>query len=124
MNIYSALAGILSGVIGSMGLGGGGVLVLYLTLALNMPQLQAQGVNLIFFIPCAVVSLIIHAKNGLVKWKLALPLAALGSAGVLLGFFLVDKIPVAMLSKAFALFILFLGIKEFFPTKSSHKTAA
>ena len=39
------LAAFLSGLAGSLGLGGGGVLVLYLVLALGMPQLKAQGMT-------------------------------------------------------------------------------
>ena len=51
---WAALAGTLSGVIGAMGLGGGGVLIIYLTLFLGMEQGIAQGVNLIFFIPSEI----------------------------------------------------------------------
>ena len=39
------LAAFFSGLAGSLGLGGGGVLVLYLVFALGMPQLKAQGIN-------------------------------------------------------------------------------
>ena len=39
------LAAFFSGLAGSLGLGGGGVLVLYLVLALGMPQLKAQGIS-------------------------------------------------------------------------------
>ena len=53
------LAAFFSGLAGSLGLGGGGVLVLYLALALGMSQLKAQGINLLFFIPCAVLSSIV-----------------------------------------------------------------
>lgn len=55
------LAAFFSGLAGSLGLGGGGVLVLYLVLALGMPQLKAQGINLLFFIPCAVLSSIVYS---------------------------------------------------------------
>ena len=53
--IWTVLAGLLSGALGAMGLGGGGVLVIYLTLAAQMEQTTAQGVNLLLFIPCALL---------------------------------------------------------------------
>ena len=49
--IGPALAGIASGILGSLGLGVGSVLILYLTIFLHMEQAQAQGINLVFFVP-------------------------------------------------------------------------
>ena len=50
MNISALLAGLFSGILGSMGLGGGGILIIYLSLFTATEQLKAQGINLIFFI--------------------------------------------------------------------------
>ena len=47
--IVPIIAGFLSGLIGSMGFGGGGVLIIYLVIFTNTPQIVAQGINLIFF---------------------------------------------------------------------------
>ena len=79
------LAAFFSGLAGRLGLGGGGVLVLYLVLALGMPQLKAQGINLLFFIPCAVLSSIVYSFKKLIDWKSVLLFAAGGLPGVLLG---------------------------------------
>ena len=57
MNI---IIGLLSGVAASMGFGGGFVLIIYLTVFLNIDQITAQGVNLLFFLPVALVSIIIE----------------------------------------------------------------
>lgn len=110
--LWKALAGAASGLIGSMGLGGGGVLVLYLVLVLNTDQVEAQGVNLIFFIPIAAVSLLIHHKNHLVKWKTALPMILTGLIGVAAGTLFLDKIDPSLLRKIFAGLILIIGIRE------------
>ena len=50
MNWIDQIAGLFSAVAGALGLGGGGVLVLYLTLGMHVPQLRAQGINLLFFL--------------------------------------------------------------------------
>ena len=75
------LAGIISAIIASMGLGGGGVYIMYLTLVKNTPQINAQGLNLLFFIPCAAVSLIIYIKNKMIKPKAVIPMALGGGVG-------------------------------------------
>ncbi len=62
------LFGLLGGLIGGMGMGGGTILIPLLTLFLNIPQLQAQTINLISFIPMAIVTLVIHIKNKLVDF--------------------------------------------------------
>ena len=60
MNIAALLAGLFSGAIASMGMGGGAVLLIYLTVFTSTAQLAAQGINLIFFIPIGILSLIIY----------------------------------------------------------------
>jgi len=116
---YAALIGALAGMIGSMGLGGGGVLLLYLTAFLSYEQLTAQGINLAFFIPIAILAILLHRKSGLTDMKFALKAAVTGVPGVLLGVWLAYSIPSEWLSKAFAGLLLLLGIKELFHKKKS-----
>ena len=99
MNI---IIGLLSGIAASMGFGGGFVLIIYLTVFLNADQIAAQGVNLLFFLPIALVSLIIHQKNRLIKWKVLLKLIPGGILGILLGAFISSNIDVGFLQKLFA----------------------
>ena len=46
-----------------MGVGGGGLLVIYLTAIKDIPQLAAQGINLLFFLPSAFVSVLLQLKE-------------------------------------------------------------
>ncbi len=108
------LAAFFSGLAGSLGLGGGGVLILYLVLALGMPQLKAQGINLLFFIPCALVSSIIYSLKKLIDWKSVLLFAAGGLPGVVLGSFIVGHIDSSLPGKIFGGFLLIMGIRELF----------
>ena len=61
--------GALGGILGGMGMGGGTLLIPLLTIFTNTKQKEAQGINLIVFIPMAVIALIIHFKNKLVLVK-------------------------------------------------------
>ncbi|MBO4323526.1 MAG: sulfite exporter TauE/SafE family protein [Clostridia bacterium] len=63
------VVGVLSGIIGGMGMGGGTVLIPVLTLFFGVSQHEAQAVNLVSFIPMAAVSLFIHFKKGRIKTK-------------------------------------------------------
>ncbi|HIS70305.1 MAG TPA: sulfite exporter TauE/SafE family protein [Candidatus Gallacutalibacter stercoravium] len=109
-----ALAGVLSGILGAMGLGGGGVLIIYLTLIANMEQPLAQGINLIFFIPSAVIALILYARKKMIDWGSALPAAALGLIGAWLGSWLSSILNRGLLGKIFGGFLLLMGIWQLF----------
>ena len=108
----TVLAAFFSGLAGSLGLGGGGVLVLYLVLALGMPQLKAQGINLLFFIPCAALSSIVYSFKKLIDWKTVLLFAAGGLPGVLLGSLAIGHSGIP--GKIFGGFLLLTGIRELF----------
>ena len=102
MNWIDQIAGLFSAVAGALGLGGGGVLVLYLTLGMHVPQLRAQGINLLFFLPCALVSILMNWKKKLIHWKSVIPMALGGLAGVGLGTWLAGILGKALLKKHFA----------------------
>lgn len=108
------IAGVLSGIIGAMGFGGGGILILYLTIYRNLNQMTAQGINLIFFIPSAIAAVIFHSKNHLIEWKTALKYILFGIIGVCIGFILLRFINENFIRKIFSVILLFMGIKELF----------
>ena len=113
MNIAALLAGLFSGIIGAMGLGGGAVLIIYLAVFTNTSQLKAQGINLLFFIPIAVVAVIIYAYKKQIKWKTVIPLCIGGILGAIAGIMLTSFIGSHLLPKFFGGFLCVLGIKEF-----------
>lgn len=112
--MMEAVIGFLTGVLASMGLGGGFVLVVWLTLFADVEQRAAQGINVLFFLPIAFVSLIMHLKNGLVNKRLVKKLAAGGLLGAALGTFGSQLIANDLLRKLFALFLLAFGLRELF----------
>jgi len=111
----------LTGIFASMGLGGGMVLIVYLTVFAGFSQLVAQGINLVFFIPIAIISLVLHTKNKLVEWKKAVPAVLLGTAAVIISAWLANRIEQSLLSKAFGIFLILMGLKELFFKSEKHK---
>lgn len=114
MNIWIFAAAFFTGIFASLGLGGGMILILYMTIFAGFSQLDAQGINLIFFIPIAALSLIIHTKNKLVKWKKIFPAIICGTVTAIAGCMLAKHFGNEYLTKIFAVFVLLTGIKELF----------
>lgn len=110
--IADIIAAAISGLLGAMGFGGGGVLILYLTLYKNIPQLSAQGINLLFFIPSAILAIIYHIKNKLVDKKAALSLIGLGLIGVAVGYLLLNKLNDKTVKTVFTIVLIAVGAKD------------
>ena len=119
MNIAALLAGLFSGVIGGMGMGGGAVLIIYLTVFKNMEQLRAQGINLLFFIPIALAAITIYSLKKQIKLQHVLPLAFGGVLGAFVGFLLTNFIGGNFTAKLFGGFLILLGTKELFSKKKN-----
>ena len=112
--IIFGIVGVLSGICASLGIGGGFVLLLYFTAFAAMPQREAQLLNLVFFLPIAVVSLVLHIRHRLIVFRAVWPCILGGISGVLLGVWLASSIGDGWLSKLFGGFILLIGLREFF----------
>ncbi len=121
MNILALLAGLLSGIIGAMGLGGGAVLVIYLTLFTDTKQLKAQGINLLFFLPIALIAVIVYAFKKEIEWRKILPICLGGIIGSFGGIFLAEFIGGDFLTKLFGAGLIILGIKEIMCLKKGKK---
>ncbi len=114
MSGIALLAGLLSGLLGAMGLGGGAVLILYLSLCTDVPQLQAQGINLLFFLPIAAAAVTVYAAKRLIQWKMVLKISLSGLAGSAVGLWLADALGGQWTAKLFGVFLIAAGIKEIF----------
>lgn len=112
--VSSIIASFLAGIFGSMGLGGGSVLIIYLTVFAGVEQLTAQGINLIFFLPTAAVALFIYSKKRIIKWREILPIMVFGAVGTLLAGFFIGMIKADLIKKIFGVVIVGYGLYEIF----------
>lgn len=120
----SLLIGFLTGLAASMGLGGGFVLIVYLTLFGQSGQLEAQGVNLLFFLPIALFSAILHTRSGLVEWRIVPFAAAAGIIGAAAGTLLGGLLDETLLRKLFAGLLALVAAKELFHRKKDSSQSA
>ena len=108
------LIGILAGVITSIGMGGGAILILLATVFLNFDQKSAQGFNLIFFIPTAIISIIIYIKNKQINLKLSSIVSFFGIIGAFIGAKISLFIQTNSLRKYFSIFLIVIVFYEIY----------
>ena len=92
-----------------MGVGGGGLLIIYLTLYLGEPQLIAQGTNLALFIIAGIGSFFIHFKKRKIKPWLVIWGILSGALGSILSYLLLDKIDPQYSKIALGVFLIISG---------------
>lgn len=110
--LIAALAGAATGVLSGFGIGGGSLLLIYMTSFANVPQNLAQGVNLLYFLPTAATALPAHVKNGYIEKAALLPAILAGLAGTALAAWAATAMDVELLRKCFGGFLLLIGIRE------------
>ncbi len=120
--VWTCLAAFFSGAAASLGIGGGGILLLYLVLVLHEEQLVSQGINLLFFIPCGLVSIVMYTKKHLIEWKAAIPIIIGGVCGVGIGIWIASALQEDYLSKIFGGFLILLGLRELFSKQAQSVT--
>ncbi|MBQ3214835.1 MAG: sulfite exporter TauE/SafE family protein [Oscillospiraceae bacterium] len=112
--IISTIVGILLGFLTGLGTGGGSLLMLWLTAVLHMPAQQARTINLMFFLPCALIATILRLRKGAIPLrKLLLPALSGCIAAAVFSIFS-NKMDTAQLEKLFGVLLLYTGIRELF----------
>lgn len=106
--IVSSLLGFLAGI----GVGGGSLLILWLTLVLEMAYPQARILNLLFFLPSAVVASLFRWKQGSLQLKKVLPAILAGCLAASICAWLSTKFDTNLLKKFFGVLLLATGIRE------------
>ena len=111
------LSGLAAGVLTGAGIGGGTLLLVYLTNFGGVEQRQAQGINLLYFLLTAPPALYGHLKNGLVDKQLALRAGAAGVVAAALTAWLTAGLDTDLLRRAFGVFTVLVGLREVFCKK-------
>ena len=108
--IVSSILGVLAG----LGIGGGSVLILWLTAILGMGQDIARGINLLFFLPAAAVSCIFRWKQGTLDLKTVLPAILAGVASAIGFSYIGSRVSTDLLRMPFGILLLITGLREIF----------
>ena len=111
------LAAFLIAVLSGLGVGSAGLFVILLTLGDGMPQLAAQGLNLIFFLFSSGAALILHFLRTPPVFGVVLLLIAGGIGGSLVGSSVAALLPRAVLRRCFGGLLILSGALGIFGGK-------
>ena len=110
--LWFVLIAILSGLFAGMGMGGGTFLIPLITLLMNTPQNIAQCINLLVFVPMAIITIIIYAKKKMIDfknwWIISIPACIVSAIGALVAV----NISGDILKIIFGSFIVLIGVVQ------------
>lgn len=110
--IISIAMGLILGFLTGLGTGGGSLLVLWLTLALSMDPAQAKIINLMFFLPSAIIATYLRWRRGGIPFKKVLLPALAGCIAAAVFSTVGKNMETEHLRKLFGILLIFTGIRE------------
>lgn len=113
MALIAFFAAVFCGALAGMGLGGGSLLILFLTGIAGFDPASARGINLLFFLPAALLSTFSHIRQGTLPIKKVMPAVWAGTGFAALFSFVSGMLDILHLQKLFGVLLLATGLKEF-----------
>ena len=111
---FSLLIGILTGYLAGLGIGGGSLLIIWMTSVLHMDQGIARIINLMFFIASAGAVCLFRWKKGQLNIKKILPAIILGCITAGIFSWISPFVDTKSIRKLFGVILLFTGLRELF----------
>ena len=106
--VIGTVLGFLSG----LGIGGGSLLILWLTIVVGTDPQTARSINLLFFLPSAVIACILRRKNGLPALRKLLPAILGGTAAAAAATWIASMTHPDILQKSFGMLLLLTALRE------------
>ena len=110
----AVIAGLLTGFLAGLGVGGGSILILWLTIVAGIDQSIARSINLMFFITAAGAVSVLRWKKGTLPFRQLLPAMIAGCVAAVIFSYLRAWISTELVKKLFGCLLLVTGIKELF----------
>ena len=108
------LVGTLLGFLSGLGIGGGSLLIIWLSVILGMDHNSARSINLLFFLPSALIACLFRWKQGAIRWKKILPAMVSGCIAAALFSWLGGMFQIELLKKLFGGLLILTGLRELF----------
>ena len=121
MIVVDMIVTLIVAVLSGMGIGSGGLMVLYLTLIRGAPQLTAQGFNLLFFLFAATSSMGVHLARRTIRLPAVLLMVAAGLPAAYLGTQLALLLPQGLVGRLFGIFLILAGLPGVFGSRRTEK---
>lgn len=102
------------GFLAGLGIGGGSLLIMWLTLVLQTPQPEARAINLMFFLAAAGAVSVFRLKSGTLQIKTIIPAIIAGCIAAAICSFIGREMDKEILRKIFGGLLLATGLRELF----------
>ena len=122
--IFASIVAFLIAVLSGLGVGSGGLFVIWLVSVYGVSAPQARGMNLLFFVFSASAAFLIHLAKGRLDLNFISKLAFFALIGTFLGTFVARYIDPIMLRKIFGVFLIISGIYTFFSKTFTKKRSS
>ena len=117
------ISGLFSGLLAGMGMGGGTILIPALTLFAGVSQHGAQGINMLAYLPAAVLAIVIHVREGRLSLKRCIPLIAGGAVGAGIGALIAIWLSGEWLRRLFGIFLMVFSVYQLFSCEKKSKNS-
>ena len=114
MVVFQITVGAILGTLAGLGIGGGSLLMLWLTAVTGIEYPQARIVNLLFFLPCALIATLFRWRSGSIKPVTLLPSIVAGCLSAVIGIWISNQIQTELIKKIFGGLLILCGTKELF----------
>ena len=112
--VVKLFVGTILGFLSGLGIGGGSLLIIWLTVVLGMDHNSARSINLLFFLPSALIACIFRWKQGAIRWKKILPAMVSGCIAAAIFSWLGGIFQIELLKKLFGGLLILTGLRELF----------
>lgn len=119
--VIAGLAGLICGVLSGLGVGGGTLLMVWMTAVMGIAQKSAQGINLLYFLPTAACALIFHIKNRLIRPRVVIPAILAGCVSAAGAAALATAMDTGLLRRLFGGFLVIVGLTELISRQRDRK---
>ena len=112
--LTSSAVSLFIAILSGLGVGSGGLFVVWLTMVEGVHAIGARGLNLLFFVFSATAALLFHLIKKRIKTATVVMLSIFGAIGTLIGSLVGNSINPLLLRKIFGAMLFLSGLRSFF----------
>ncbi len=120
--LSSAAVSLFIAILSGLGVGSGGLFVIWLTMIEGVGSIEARGMNLLFFVFSATSALLFHLIRNRIRVRTVFYLSIFGAIGTLIGSFVGNAIDPTVLRKIFGAMLILSGVYTLFGKNKNSDT--
>ena len=112
--LFPLMIGTILGFLAGMGVGGGSLLLLWLTQVIMIPQPQARILNLLFYLPAALAATLFRGRKSSIRPEITIPSLAAGCCAAVITSLLSRGLDLEIMKKLLGGLLILTGLREIF----------